>query len=223
MLSSIQVLDSRELLRQKILEISSRKPLSDDQIEFILDSYSESWRHYHNCDHILKMINIFEQCDKSSLTALEQLAIQFMKVWHDVFYKLGRDSGWNERKSANRSEADLEQAGYEVEFISLVCGGIFATDRHTLMTVHPRNQAVVSVFLDIDLLAGLGTSWEEFAGITQQIQREYEPLYTAAEFQVGRVKWAKSFLDRPQIFLSPEFAQYETVARANLGRYIDEA
>ncbi len=169
------------------------------------------------------MFKIFEHCDKSSLTDLEQLAIQFMKVWHDVFYKLGRDPGWNERMSANRSEKDLEQAGYGIDFISLVSGGIHATSHHTLGTVHPRNQAIVSLFLDIDLLAGLGTSWEEFSEITQLIQREYEPLYTAAEFKVGRVRWAKTFLDRPQIFLSPQFAQHETVARENLKRYIDEA
>lgn len=222
MLSSLQVLDSRELLRQHILFIFERNPLSNEQVDFILDSYSEPWRHYHNCDHILKMLDILWKT--AALSDEDYInSIEIMIVYHDLLLKLGRDPGWSERMSADKAEKDLEQAGYEVGFITLVFGGVHATAHHTLGTVLPQNQNTISVFLDIDILAGLGTSWEEFDGITKQIQREYEPLYTAAEFRDGRAKWAKSFLDRPQIFLSPQFAQHELVARENLQRYIDEA
>jgi predicted metal-dependent HD superfamily phosphohydrolase len=205
---------SRELLRQKITEIFECKRLSFAHRDFILDSYSEPWRHYHNCDHILKMLSLLGSADRSDVSVEELNAIEMMIIYHDVIYKIVREKGWNENESVVVASRQLRACLLPPALIDVVCEGILATVDHQVP--EPNWTQFIGLFLDIDMLAGLGTTWVEFAANTNKIQREYEPLYTADEYQTGRVKWAEGFIKRDKIFVTPQFEQYEVVARENL-------
>jgi predicted metal-dependent HD superfamily phosphohydrolase len=201
-------------------EIFDSKRLSFAHRDFILDSYSEPWRHYHNCDHILKMLDILKSADRSQISEAEFFTIELMIIYHDVVYKIGRkEKGWSENESAAVAARQLRECALNPMYVEVVCEGILATINHE---VPDQNWShFMGLFLDIDMLAGLGTTWEEFADNTNKIQREYEPLYTADEYQAGRVKWAEGFLKRTRIFVSPQFEKYEIVARENLKTLID--
>ncbi len=213
---------SHESLRHKISLVGDRnKPLSEEQKNRVINSYSEPWRHYHNCDHILNMFNIFEESTFSHrLSEEETQAIQLMIIFHDDTYKLSREKGWNERESAKWAMFELSKASYELRFADMVWTGVVASTTHSLEDVPVDWHNSIGMFLDIDLLAGLGTTWEEFIANTKRIEREFEPLYTASEYQAGRIKWAENFLTRDKIFQTPGFAQYESVAQENLQRLI---
>jgi predicted metal-dependent HD superfamily phosphohydrolase len=198
--------NSREKLKEEIKRIFVQRPLSEEHIEFILDSYSEPWRHYHNCDHILLALNLVRQL-QPQVGAEYRHVIDIMIVYHDVIFKLGRDKGWNERESAVIAAKHLASTGYDSIFIDLVVSGTECTIHHTVPEELKNWAPYIEPLLDADLLAGFGTSWEEFSEKTRLIGLEYSPLYTAAEYQAGRAKFAKAFLAKPKIFHDPSLKE----------------
>ncbi len=210
---------SRDKLEEKIREIFAQRPLSEDRIRFILDSYSEPWRYYHNCDHILLALKLVEQV-QPPVSALYKHALQIMIIYHDVVYKLGREKGWDERESGVIAGKHLSSAGYDPEFVGLVVVGIECTIDHAVPELLSNWAPYIEPLLDVDLLAGFGTSWEEFSERTRLIGLEYSPLYTMEEYQTGRVKFAKTFLERAKIFHDRRLQEYEILARENLQRTI---
>ncbi len=209
----------RDNLKTEIERIFATRPLSEEQMDLILDAYSESWRKYHNCDHILRALDLLKQLQPQ--VGAEYLhAIEIMIVYHDVVYKLGREKGWNERESAVVAAKHLVSIGYDATFIDIVVAGIECTITHTVPDDLGNWAAFIEPLLDVDLLAGFGTSWEEFSEKTHLIGLEYTPLYTKSEYQAGRATWAKSFLEKPKIFHNPSLVEYEILARENLQRTI---
>ena len=211
MTNTIELLSpSREILQNRIATIFFRQGKTFDHMDFVLDSYSEPWRHYHNCNHILNML----EADCRDISGQELDAIELMIIYHDVVYKIGREKGWNENESAAVAAKQLRDSVMNPMHVAVVSEGILATINHEVPDQNWHH--FIGLFLDIDLLAGLGTSAEEFQANTALIQREFEPLYTASEYHAGRVKWAESFLERSKIFVTPQFEKYEAVARENL-------
>lgn len=207
--------NSRSRLEQIIFESCRGTPLSSEKVQTILDSYSEPWRHYHNCDHILKCFTLFEQCDKSHLNADEIYAIRWMLIFHDAILKIGREKGWSELQSARMSNQFLMGVVPE-NILSIIYYGIMASINHKCQHVPLDWEPAISLFLDIDLLAGLGTSYQELVTITRLVEREYEPMYTKEEFKAGRISWVETFLTRERIFQSSVFSHHEKMVRRNL-------
>jgi predicted metal-dependent HD superfamily phosphohydrolase len=145
-------------------------------------------------------------------------AIEIMIVYHDVVYKLGREKGWNESESAVIAGKQLTAAGYGSVFVELVTEGIECTTHHTVPESLSNWGDIIWPLIDIDLLAGFGTTWEEFSENTRLIGLEFSPLYTEQEYASGRAKFASSFLERPKIFHTPGFFKYEPIVRENLAR-----
>lgn len=205
---------SRELLQNRIEGIFFRRGFTFEYTDFVLNSYSEPWRHYHNCDHILKMLDLLLETDGRHMSDDEFYAVELMIMYHDVEYKIGREKGWSENESAVVASRQLRDYVPNAMYLDVVCDGILATIQHEVPDQNWNH--FMGLFLDIDLLAGLGATSKEFKANTALIQREFEPLYTASEYHAGRIKWAEGFLDRSKIFITPQFEKYEAVARENL-------
>jgi predicted metal-dependent HD superfamily phosphohydrolase len=210
----------RSLLEAKIEKIFNQKPLQFEYIQMILDAYSEPWRTYHNCTHILKMLQVFEETSIDLPKEYLHL-IELMIIYHDVIYKLGREKGWNENESVFIAENQLNAAGYTTLKIDLVVEGIKSTINHVVSEDFDAWREYIEPFLDIDLLAGFGTKPEEFLRNTKLIGKELSPFYTDEEYAESRAKFAKAFLQRPNIFLSPYFRQYETKVRESLFQIVE--
>lgn len=219
MFTNPRIVTSRDRLEAEIETIFAQRPLCEEHVELILDAYSEAWRQYHNCDHILLALNLVRQL-QPRISAEYRLAIEIMIVYHDVIYKLGREKGWNERESAAIAGKQLAHAGYDPTFIELIVAGIECTIDHAVPESLYNWAPYIEPLLDVDLLAGFGTSWEEFSERTRLIGLEYSPLYTAEEYRFGRAKFAKAFLEKPKIFHDPCLNEYEILARENLQRTI---
>lgn len=212
-------MSKKDKLEMELGEVFGLTPHREVHIKFILDSYAEPWRQYHNCDHILLALNLVKQLEPQ-ISARYRHALRVMIIYHDVVYKLGREKGWNERESGVVAGKHLTAAGYDPEFIELVVAGIECTIDHTVPESLSNWAPYIEPLLDVDLLAGLGTSWEEFSNRTRLIGLEYSPLYTEEEYRSGRIKFAQTFLERTRIFHDPRLQEYEILARENLQRTI---
>ena len=187
----------------------------------IISQYNERWRHYHNQSHILNMLKIADELvPPTVLNAEEARLLRAMIIFHDVEYKLNREPGWSEHQSAVFARKCLERAKEAETFIQQVEIGVIATFTHTMENVPEALNEVVSFLIDIDLLAGLGRTREEFKFISISIGLEYDPLYTVGEFNARRTKWAEKMLGRERIFLTRWFAHLEETVRQNLRMYI---
>lgn len=179
----------------------------------IVDAYSEDWRGYHNASHIMQMLVLSRRFD-IKLMDDDRLRLELMILYHDVWYKVGRPKGENERKSADWAYTDLVHHGFQ--FTDTIREGIEATINHNLVDVSSDNILVVATLLDLDLW-GLGQKPEYFKRNGEMIWQEFQPVATRAEFKAGRATWAKDFLDsRKTIYHTESFAQFEAQARRNL-------
>ncbi len=172
-------------------------------------AYTESWRSYHNLNHI-------EHCLKE-FVGVRQLAddtkaIEAAIWFHDVIYDTrGKD---NEEQSAGVAESILSAAGLSEEFRSRVRVLILAT-RHTQL---PAGKDA-SLLVDIDLSI-LGASVERYDEFERQIRAEYSRV-KESDFAAGRARVLSGFLDRKSIFASEIFIRsYESHARNNLTRAV---
>jgi predicted metal-dependent HD superfamily phosphohydrolase len=187
--------------------------VSEEATNLVIAAYSEKWRGYHNASHIMQML-VLSRRFYAELTEREQQLLESMILYHDVWYKIGRPVGENERRSAAWACNDLRQGGSA--FLKALREGIEATIKHSLDDVSPSNFGVVSALLDLDLW-GLGQKLEYFKRTNEMIWREYEPVTTREEFKQGRAAWAQSFLDsRKKIYRTEAFADLEAQARQNL-------
>jgi predicted metal-dependent HD superfamily phosphohydrolase len=184
--------------------------VSTERRQHIVDAYVEPWRTYHNAGHILRMIDALDCHDIPEFRS----DIVYMIIYHDVWYKMGRTAGENEHHSAQWMCNDIANsiAHHALERVEQ---GILATICHTLDTVAPQHRECVGIFLDLDLM-GLGQDNATFTQHTEEIWREWEPLYTRREFDRNSAQWAKNFLDRPRIYHSTYYTHLEDQARKNL-------
>ena len=214
----------RGRLMQEISMAADNSAFSPSMISFIVDAYSEKWRQYHDIEHPLEMLDLLASIDTSLLSPLEIQAIKFMIFYHDVIYKLGRkEPGWSEEQSNKVAVAHLREAGYSELLVAAVTTGISATIEHSMKDVPEAWKIHIGIFLDLDLMAGLGKTWEKFEENTKRVGLEYSPLYTAQEFLIGRKAWAEKFAERPWIFHTAQFASYEPIVKSNLRRYVAES
>lgn len=212
----IQVTTDNYSLRKLIPKVIGEYA-SIDACEKLYSAYTEPWRTYHNKSHIVDMYTTF-------LAVVDEIypenelwkdGILLMIFYHDTWYKVGREHGLNEKKSA---EWALKDCGsyLQVPYKHVLPQGIEATVTHTLDGVDPSFHREVGLLLDLDLKT-LGSPLPVFQEITEVIWKEYKPVYTREEFDTGRAIWARTFLERPFIYHTEWFKErFESQARKNL-------
>lgn len=182
----------------------------------ITSAYTESWRGYHNTTHILGMLDALDMISEDELEVLERQIIALMVVYHDAWLKVRRNKGENELRSAEWAVRDL--GSNAAPWLSdCVRQGILATATHSLDDVDPAYHKMVGILLDLDL-RGIGMPYQAFQRDTEAIWKEFQPVYTRVEYDVGRAQWAASFLEHDRIYHTPHFAHLEEQARSNLRR-----
>ena len=173
--------------------------------QVMLSAYSEPHRHYHTLAHIGAVVAHAEHLrEHLQMPDTVLLALFF----HDVIYDAARQD--NETRSADLlrellPDIDTERAG----------AMIVATKHHAATSDPDTN-----LLLDIDMSI-LGADWPAYRAYAEGVYHEYLPVYGHDAYAAGRAAlFLQPTLARDAIFLTPEFAGREIVARDNLHREI---
>ncbi len=168
--------------------------------------YSESHRHYHTLTHIDQMLSWLESTGATS-PALE------LAIWyHDIVYDPRSEK--NELLSADV---------FAAKFGGLVASELCADVRRLILaTDHRRDRPIMgdeTLLIDIDLsiLAAPDAEYNQYcAAIRQEYAFVPSDLYRRARCSV-----MSKFLTQPIYFNEP-FTTFETRARANIHREIEQ-
>lgn len=173
--------------------------------EQLVQSYSESHRHYHTLHHIAECLARLGSVREHTIEFAElQLAIWF----HDSIYDTRRKD--NEHQSALWLTTTAEVAGLSVERRNRLVELVMATS-HLATPSSPDSQILVDVDLSI-----LGASRPRFQEYELQVRREYDWVPEQL-FRQSRAKILRQFLGRPRIFSTSHFIDaFEDDARSNL-------
>lgn len=168
--------------------------------------YDAPERAYHTAAHVQSLI--WALGGRGVLTPELELA-----AWgHDLIYD--PRAADNEERSADVFGTWLAAQGAGVDVQAQVRDLILAT-RHT---APPTTQAE-ALFVDADL-GILGADPDAFDAYDRAIRTEYAHVPEDA-YRAGRAAVLRGFLNREQLYLTPEFAALDTPARVNLRRALE--
>ena len=176
----------------------------------LVTAYTGPTRHYHNMHHIETLLALAQQ----HAGAISDPAAVEAAIWfHDAVY--------DARRSDNEEQSALLAIRYLAGSIpparlDTIATMIRATARHQVPNGLDASAARdCALMLDMDL-AILGSPPEVFSAYEQGVRREYGWVPSLL-WRPGRRKVLQSFLDRPSIYVSPQFqAGHEASARRNL-------
>jgi len=176
----------------------------------IAEEYQAENRSYHNFEHIENLLSFLKERESE----IKDLNSVKLVAWlHDVVYDIKAND--NEEQSSQYAQNYLEQLGIPEEIIAHVVALIMATVKHEVI----ENDSDSAIFLDADL-AVLGSSEENYDKYAAKIRKEYAWV-SDEQYKAGRLKVLKSFLERPQIYLTERAGkELEQQARANIEREI---
>ncbi|MDO6462384.1 hypothetical protein Q4485_16865 [Granulosicoccaceae sp. 1_MG-2023] len=197
-----------ELWRRNLLPgVADRSGAVFDALE---RRYGESHRHYHNAGHIDLCLDLFDDV-RGQLN--DDDAVELAIWFHDVVYD-GRLTD-NEARSADWF---AEQS--EGQFSAALRGRVRELILSTTHDHHPVGTDE-KVLLDIDL-ASFGLDWAQFAEDGVNIRRE-QPHLSDEAFFGKQMAFQESLLRRQRFYLTDYFfRRFETKARENLRRHLDE-
>lgn len=176
-----------------------------DAEAFALPYYAEAHRAYHNAGHVRAVLDALES--RQVLTPVLALA-----VWgHDLIYDPRQHD--NEQRSADVFDGWLAEQGAPADLRAEIHALILAT-RHAAPAATRAEALLVHADLSI-----LGADAEAFAAYDAAIRREYKHV-RGLLYRMGRKKILRGFLEREQIFTTPEFGELEAQARVNLAEAI---
>jgi predicted metal-dependent HD superfamily phosphohydrolase len=176
--------------------------------------HNEPHRHYHHLSHLYNLLRLIDAFE-AELNAPDLLR---WAVWyHDYIYQIGNPN--NEEQSA-KTAYNLLSAYLSVEDLLQVQELILATATHQVPALSEDFGLVqhkdCALFLDFDLaiLAAPHSIYKEYSAA---VEKEYTSLYELEAYKQGRAAFLQRFLQRPQLYFSPAFAQVEDIARQNIG------
>lgn len=186
----------------------------------LVEKYRGPNRHFHNQRHIVSVLTRIDSLIPTALRLDPDLDVGTVKIaalYHDAVYVPG--FSLNEHLSAVYAEGHLANMFFMTnwigphEVIEDVNRLVRATKNHKSDVIADR------LLIDADLYelsTGLyhingSNVWEEFknAGVSRK------------DFEVGRTRFLKSFLDRDRIFLLPGQEKEEAAARSNMQKELD--
>lgn len=169
-------------------------------------------RHFHNLVHIDECVGhwvaIQDKFRDSKWLSLYTL------VMHDYVYDSARTNNESESAKAAEQYWDLVGLPSRSTWLQWVQLGIQFTD-HKRFTTYPDYQRIC----DIDLMS-LSVDWPQFKRNSVLIRREYSQ-YSTEDYWIGRRNFFVEFANRPKIYQSAEFAQFEQVVRGNMQRMVE--
>ncbi len=172
-------------------------------------AYSEPHRHYHTLEHIAHALGRFDGI-RSRVDAADAAELA---LWlHDFVYDPRAKD--NEARSTAYARRLLAEGGVGATVGEQVTDLIMATC-HASPPDAPDARYVVDADLSI-----LSAPAPEFDRYERQVRQEYA-FVSEPDWRAGRARILRVFLERPRIFLTPEFAALEAPARANLERSIE--
>ncbi len=188
--------------------ITSRK--KEELWKGIFKAHNQSSRTYHNLSHLYSITEIFDQFQPINVN---RGVFYWITFFHDYIYKSTKKD--NEVKSAALAKQILTPLLPldQVEIISTI---IESTARHIPQMEVPEQL----FFLDADL-AILATEEGLYDKYTTAIRQEYQ-IYPDLLYRPGRKKVLTHFLERPHIYYTPAFQEYEEIARSNLKRELEK-
>lgn len=192
--------------------------LAQETFKAILAKYSESSRVYHNKDHIIDLLEVFDEAmtspdgPKPQFPEMLELAIWF----HDFEDERGNAIAVDQ--SAAQATAFIQNSKTaSPEQIAMLSANIMATKHLTTPPTDPALDSQMMVDIDLSIL---GKSPEEYTAYTQAIRAEY-PTVSDADFKKRRVEVMKMFHARTSLYQTPWFQEkYGAQARVNLKKEI---
>lgn len=165
-----------DIVRKEMISYISKewKRLAGDSevsckyLKIIIDSYSQSHRHYHNLNHVMELLQESEQLftTTDSWNLENKSIILYSIFFHDVIY--------DPMKKDNESESNKLFLKFAKEhkisdiITECVSESILATANHSKVI----DSEIVSYFLDLDLSI-LGSSSDRFNEYEKQIKNEF--------------------------------------------------
>ena len=180
----------------------------------VLALYDAPYRKYHDRRHVLEM---FEQAHALgiALNPAQALAVLF----HDAVYVPGFEH--NEAASAALLDTMVEDVNADVIHVA----------RQIILDTHTHEASVpdAATVLDLDLLRlaadddvfdahGMAVFDENRGLLASRVQLSGEALYHA--FMVRRAAFLGTLAQRPKLFLTTAFADFEGPARRNIARVL---
>jgi predicted metal-dependent HD superfamily phosphohydrolase len=177
-------------------------------IDDVLARWAEPYRHYHNLDHLLAVLDV---ADAYASWADDIDLVRLALFFHDVVYD--PESAGNEQASADVSATLLNLCSVPPESRQEVHRLVRLTADHNV-DPSDRNGSLVA---DADL-AVLARDWPGYEAYAQGIRAEY-PRVPDDLFRAGRAQVLSALLALPTLYrIEPLRAQWEAKARANLTR-----
>lgn len=175
----------------------------------VLRRYAEPARHYHNVDHLARIVAA-AGAHRLILTPAQALAV----LYHDAIYRAGAPSGDNEQRSADLLRQEL--VGIAGPDVIDEAARIILDTRDHLPT-----GASSALVLDLDLLG--------LAGTPAEVSRDSELVYLEnahlvsgwEDYVTRRARFMSNLLQRPRILHSAALEHYEARLRANLQAVVD--
>jgi predicted metal-dependent HD superfamily phosphohydrolase len=181
----------------------------------LLHRYGQPHRRYHTESHILFCIEKLESVPLEMIA--DRIAVGFAVFFHDIVYEVRSPLHHeNEIRSAAFAESALEEGGAAEDLTGRVVALILATKHKKLQPADDCGYVA-----DIDL-AILGESWVTFQRYSLAIREEYANI-PDDKFRPARIAFMRTLLAREHLYATKIFRdQYETKARANIVRHIEQ-
>jgi len=167
---------------------------------------------YHTPLHVLSMLD-FGRENGIVLRPWEELAVWF----HDAIYEPAAQAGRNEESSALFMRALLRSLVPD-DVLDKAEAGILATARYEAENV----EAEFEVILDLDLCR-FAWDWENHRAASENIGREFVPIFGEERYRAGRKAFLEKMLRRGSLYRSAVFrARFEEAARRNMEKGVAE-
>ena len=174
----------------------------------LVQMYTESWRSYHNLEHITASLSYFDAC-KSHAEFAD--AIEFAIWFHDCVYKLGASD--NEALSRDWF---INQTNHYI-----VPATIKSVDELIMDTRHLSipNSHDGKLIADIDLTS-FGLPWDEYLQDSRAVQSEFPEISNGCAIK-SKILFLENLVDDGQIYYSDYYlAHFEEKAQSNVNKHL---
>ena len=182
--------------------------VAKDVFSQLLDMYTESWRSYHNLEHITASLNYFDACkDHAQFSD----AIEFAIWFHDCVYVLGDC----DNEALSRDWFIKQANGYIVPAM-IDCVGELIMDTCHLSVPNTDDGKLIA---DIDLTS-FGLSWDEYLQDSKAVQSEL-PVISNGCVVKTKILFLQNLIKDGQIYYSDYYlTHFEEKAQLNVKKHL---
>lgn len=205
----------------------------DPAFQLVLSSYMEPHRHYHNIDHIIRMLKgvyLYGERGKALLPhdyvgSVIARPLYEAILFHDVIYRPIKEAQTNEEMSAVAYTDYIETIygnSRTANQTQQVVDMIMATERH-FDPSFSTDDYLTNLLLDLDLLA-FTDPYDDFYDTQAKIDNEYLSVYPEEYVTSKRIDFLNDILNERLLkfrVIDPSGVLTE-IAYNNISRYLDE-